>query len=143
MGNPSVVKTSHAFIKEIIRLHGLPSNIFSDRGVQFTSRFWKALCRFLKVEQRHSFAYYPQAMDKLNIQIKPWGNIYIVSQPSLKMTRHLCSPWRSLHMTIKFIQLQKQISTFGPIMDSIIPVCQIPCLNQHYPQYQTDSPLYK
>ena len=45
VGTPSAVDTAHTFIKEIVRLHGLPSSIVSDRGVQFTSRFWRALCK--------------------------------------------------------------------------------------------------
>lgn len=61
VGTPSATETAHIFIKEIIRLHGLPSNIVSDRGVQFTSRFWRALCNALQVELCLSSAYHPQS----------------------------------------------------------------------------------
>ena len=30
------------YVKEIVRLHGIPSSIVSDRDLIFTSRFWKA-----------------------------------------------------------------------------------------------------
>lgn len=42
-GTPFAMKTVWVFIREIVRLHGIPANIFSNWGVQFTSRFWKAL----------------------------------------------------------------------------------------------------
>ena len=57
---PTAKETAEVFIKEIIRLHGVPANIVSDRGVQFTSRFWKALCDALKIELSLSSAYHPQ-----------------------------------------------------------------------------------
>ena len=59
-GTPSARETAEIFIREIIRLNGIPRNIISDRGVQFTSRFWKALCKLLKIELSMSSAYHPQ-----------------------------------------------------------------------------------
>jgi len=30
------------YIREIVRLHGVPVSIISDRGAQFTANFWKS-----------------------------------------------------------------------------------------------------
>ena len=34
---------THVFIKDVVRLHGVPQNIVSDMDAQFTSKFWKEL----------------------------------------------------------------------------------------------------
>jgi hypothetical protein len=36
-------KLEKLYIENIVKLHGVPSRIVSDRGTQFTSRFWKSL----------------------------------------------------------------------------------------------------
>lgn len=50
VGTHSTVDTVNIFINEIVRLHGVPDNIVFDRGVQFTSRFWRDLCKYLAIE---------------------------------------------------------------------------------------------
>ncbi|OWZ13522.1 Retrotransposon nucleocapsid protein [Phytophthora megakarya] len=46
--------------QDIVRLHGLPNVILSDRDSKFTSLFWKKLCELLKVEQKLTTAFRPQ-----------------------------------------------------------------------------------
>ena len=36
----SLNKLAKLYIKEIVRLHGIPISIISDRDPRFTSRFW-------------------------------------------------------------------------------------------------------
>ena len=61
-----VMKTSTAkdtateFYEQIVRYHGLPRSIVSDRDTAFTSRFWKALCHRFDIRQRMSSPFYPQ-----------------------------------------------------------------------------------
>ena len=44
----------------IVRHHGLPDSIVTDRGSFFTSKFWSSLCYFLGIKRRLSTAFYPQ-----------------------------------------------------------------------------------
>ena len=44
----------------VVRHHGLPDSIMSDRGSLFTSKFWSLLCYFLDIKKRLSIAFYPQ-----------------------------------------------------------------------------------
>uniref|UniRef100_A0A8C5MCN6 Gypsy retrotransposon integrase-like protein 1 n=1 Tax=Leptobrachium leishanense TaxID=445787 RepID=A0A8C5MCN6_9ANUR len=59
-GLPTAVQTATMFHNHIFRLHGTPTSIISDRGSQFTSRFWKALCKSLHISSRLSSAFHPQ-----------------------------------------------------------------------------------
>ncbi|WVZ88944.1 hypothetical protein U9M48_035411 [Paspalum notatum var. saurae] len=48
------------FMARIICLHGVPKRILSDRGTQFTSRFWKKLHEAMGTKLDFSSAYHPQ-----------------------------------------------------------------------------------
>ena len=56
----SLEKLTSLYIKEVVRLHGIPSNIVSDRDPRFTSRFWESLHKALGTKLRLSSAYHPQ-----------------------------------------------------------------------------------
>lgn len=51
---------AEAFVREIVRLHGVPQALISDRGSVFTSRLWANLMFVLKIERRLSTAFHPQ-----------------------------------------------------------------------------------
>ena len=48
------------FLREILRLHGVPKSIVSDRGPILTSKFWSTLCYYLGIRRGLSTAYHPQ-----------------------------------------------------------------------------------
>jgi transposase InsO family protein len=48
------------YISMIVYLHGVPKKIVSDRGTQFTSRFWERLHETLDTQLRFSSTYHPQ-----------------------------------------------------------------------------------
>ena len=55
-----VAKYAQIYLDEVVRLHGVPVSIISNRGTQFTSRFWKALQEALGTRLDLSTAFHPQ-----------------------------------------------------------------------------------
>ena len=53
-------KLAHTYIQEIVRLHGVPLTIVSDRDSRFTGRFWKSLQEALGTQLHFSTAFHPQ-----------------------------------------------------------------------------------
>ena len=56
----SLDKLAEIYIKEVVRLHGVPFSIVSDRDPRFTSRFWPSLQHALGTKLRFSTAFHPQ-----------------------------------------------------------------------------------
>jgi hypothetical protein len=54
------VKLVLLYNSRIVCLHGVPKKIVSDRGTQFTSRFWKKLHESMDTELNFSLAYHPK-----------------------------------------------------------------------------------
>jgi transposase InsO family protein len=48
------------YLDRVVRLHGIPKTIISDRGPQFISHFWEQLHESLGTKLIRSFAYHPQ-----------------------------------------------------------------------------------
>ena len=44
----------------VVRHHGLPDSIVSDRGSVFMSKFWSSLCYFLSIKRKLSTAFHPK-----------------------------------------------------------------------------------
>jgi hypothetical protein len=48
------------FEQEVIRLHGVPEDLVTDRGTQFNNHFWREVMALLGIQPRMSSAYHPQ-----------------------------------------------------------------------------------
>lgn len=57
----TAASVARAFFQDIVRLHGLPSSIVSDRDPVFTSAFWKELFALAGVHLRFTSAFHPQS----------------------------------------------------------------------------------
>ncbi|KAI2646401.1 Transposon Tf2-6 polyprotein [Labeo rohita] len=58
---PSAKETAVAVIDHVFRLHGLPTDVVSDRGPQFVSKFWREFCRLLGATVSLSSGFHPQS----------------------------------------------------------------------------------
>ncbi|KAK3568259.1 hypothetical protein QTP86_002786 [Hemibagrus guttatus] len=71
-GLPTAMQTADAMFQHVFRNFGLPEDIVSDRGPQFTSRVWGALCGRLGIGVSLSSGYHPQSngqAERLNQEI--------------------------------------------------------------------------
>ena len=60
------------FIDEIVCLHGIPLSIISDRGAQFTSRFWRLFQKGLGNKVKLSTGFIPKWIFKRSILFNPF-----------------------------------------------------------------------
>uniref|UniRef100_A0A3P9MH64 Gypsy retrotransposon integrase-like protein 1 n=2 Tax=Oryzias latipes TaxID=8090 RepID=A0A3P9MH64_ORYLA len=58
---PSASETADVLVNNVFRHHGIPCDIVSDRGPQFTSQVWKAFCSALGATVSLTSGYHPQA----------------------------------------------------------------------------------
>ena len=56
----SVEQYAELYVREIVRLHGVPKSIVSDRDPIFTSKFWGALQKAMGTQLKFSTAFHPQ-----------------------------------------------------------------------------------
>ncbi|KAL0195094.1 hypothetical protein M9458_008666, partial [Cirrhinus mrigala] len=69
---PTAMETAEALCNSVFRFYGLPEDIVSDRGPQFTSRLWSSFFHLLGVNVSLTSGYHPQAngqVERLNQEL--------------------------------------------------------------------------
>jgi transposase InsO family protein/uncharacterized protein YjiS (DUF1127 family) len=59
--NADADQLAKLFLNNVVKYHGIPESIVSDRDSRFTSRFWRSLWENLGTKLRMSTAYHPQS----------------------------------------------------------------------------------
>ena len=56
----TATSVAKVFLDNVVKLHGIPKTIISDRDKIFTSKFWRNLLQSMGIELHYSTAYHPQ-----------------------------------------------------------------------------------
>lgn len=72
---------SRMYLESRWKLQGLPETMVSDRGTQFTSKFWRTLYHHLPIERRLSSAFHPQTKGQ-NKRVNAVMELYLRSNVS-------------------------------------------------------------
>ena len=82
---PTAKETAQLMIQHVFRLHGLPTDVVSDRGPQFTSQFWKAFLSQLGASVSLSSGFHPQSngqSERANQDLETTLRCLVSSNPS-------------------------------------------------------------
>ena len=76
----SAKETADLVLNNVIRLHGIPEDIISDRGPQFASKFWKSLFSMLGTKTKLSSAFHPETdgqTERVNQVLEQYLRAYV------------------------------------------------------------------
>ncbi|KAL0173996.1 hypothetical protein M9458_029964, partial [Cirrhinus mrigala] len=76
---PTAMETAEALCNSVFRFYGLPEDIVSDRGPQFTSRLWSSFFHLLGVNVSLTSGYHPEAngqVERLNQELTRFLRAY-------------------------------------------------------------------
>lgn len=88
---PSAKEIAEVMMSHVFRIHGFLSDIISDRGPQFVSRFWKEFCQLFGATISMSSGNHPQSngqTERLNQELKTCLRC-LVSQNHATWSEHL------------------------------------------------------
>ena len=107
-----VVHIADLFFQEIVRLHGMPSTIVSDRDAKFLSHFWRTLWNKLGTKLLFSTTCHPQTDGQMEVVNRTLGTMLrAILKKNLKMWEE-CLPHvefaynRATHSTTKVSPFQ-------------------------------------
>ena len=82
-GIPSAKQLAQHFCEHIVKIHGIPRNIVSDRGTQFFSHFWKAFTKELQINSKYSTSYHPETdgqTERTNQELEQYLRLFLLDQ---------------------------------------------------------------
>lgn len=104
----SAITVAGAFIQEVVRLHGFPASIVSDRDWIFLSMFWAEMFRLQGIVPKRSTAYHSQTDGQtkiVNKSLETYLRCFIQGKPKSRAQRLAWAEFSyntSPHLSTKF-----------------------------------------
>ncbi|XP_057540619.1 uncharacterized protein LOC130818465 [Amaranthus tricolor] len=126
-----VEQLARAYIKYVIRYHGIPRTIVSDRDTRYLSHFWKSLQQALGTTLLHSTSFHPMTdgqtkrvnqilEDMLRAVAKEWQGPYDIVEKVGKLAYRLALPnaLGKVHDVFHISQLKRYVVASSHVLDS-------------------------
>jgi len=84
--NATAKEMAEAFLKEVWKLHELPSEIISDMDAKFAGEFWTSLFKNMGLRAKCRQLSIPKLMDKRKESIKYWEGTFEYLSTTIRMT---------------------------------------------------------
>ncbi|GJZ44771.1 ty3-gypsy retrotransposon protein [Tanacetum coccineum] len=123
----SVVQVAEIFVKDVVKIHGIPTSIISDRDPLFMSSFWKELFRLQGTTLSTSSAYHPQTdgqTEVLNRCLEDYLRAFVADAPRSWVS---FLPWAeysyntAFHSAIKMTPFEAVFGRAPPSLQDYLP----------------------
>uniref|UniRef100_A0A8C6LPJ1 Integrase catalytic domain-containing protein n=1 Tax=Nothobranchius furzeri TaxID=105023 RepID=A0A8C6LPJ1_NOTFU len=131
-GLPTAKRTAELLLEQVVRLHGFPQDVVSDRGPQFLSRFWKAFCHLAGASTSLSSGYHLQTngqTERVNQQLGCYLRCFASSQPTTWPRFLLRAELSHNLQTSSAMSLSPFETCYGyqpPLFDHQVPEVEVP-----------------
>jgi hypothetical protein len=127
LSRPYNVQTvAQLFIDHIVKLHGVPTAIVSDRDAIFTSDLWKAIFSSLKVSLQYSSAHHPQTdgqTERVNQCLENYLRCMSFTEPKKQSSWLSLAKWwynTTYHTSLKCTPFQALYGYPPPLISEIM-----------------------
>ena len=129
----SAADVATLFLQHVVRVHGIPESIVSDRDPIFTSHFWNRLLDLMQIKANRSTAFHPQTdgqTERLNsvleqylriytdYQQTDWAGLLPMAEFSYNNSKHFATKLTPFFANYGY---NPRMSLISPSSDSLVP----------------------